>query len=184
MAKSLVDYFSQIPDPRKASGLRHPLVPFLTMSTMAIMSGYTGFREIGTFMEANGEAFARMFGFKHGVPKFVQIRTIFSVLDFEAVAHAFRGWASQFNPGQAGQFVSADGKGLASTVVHQHGAKQDYVMMVSLFVQRSGVALRAGRRNNGKGGELPALQSLLEQLGFKGMVITLDALHCTKKTSG
>ena len=109
------------------------------------------------------------------------LKTLFSVLDFGAVAHAFRGWASQFNPGQAGQFVSADGKGLASTVVHPHDARQDYVMMVSLFVQRSGIVLQAGRRNNGKGGEIPALQSLLEQLEFKGMVITLDALHCKKK---
>lgn len=183
MNLSLVQCFTQIADPRRASGLRHPLVPFLSMSTMAMMSGYTGFREIGTFMKANQVCFTEMFALKHGVPGFVQIRTIFSMLDFEQVNKAFQNWARQFMPQQSGQWVSGDGKALSSTVTHPHDCKQEFVMMVSLFTQQSGLVLMSSSKANQKGGEIPALNQLLEQLQARGMIITLDALHC-KKNSG
>lgn len=183
MAKSLQEYFEALSDPRKASGLRHPLGPFLVMSTMAIMSGYTGFRELGSFMEANQEYFVERFKLKHGVPKFVQIRTIFSVLDFYQINQAFNSWAEQFMPTEPGNWVSGDGKGLSSTVTDMHGSNQDFVLMVSLFCQKTGVVLKTQRKNNAKGGEIPALNELLEQLQDRGMIITLDALHCKKNSS-
>ncbi len=183
MSKSLLDYFEAIPDPRKASGLRHHLGPFLAMATMAMMSGYKGFRELGSFMEANEEYFTKVFGLKHGVPKFVQIRTIFSRLDFDEVNKAFNQWAMQFMPQGSGNWVSGDGKGLSSTVTDMHGPTQDFVLIVSLFCHRTGIVLKTQRRHNGKGGEIPALNELLAQLQTKGMIITLDALHCKKNGS-
>ena len=183
MTKSLQEYFEALPDPRKASGLRHPLGPFLAMSTMAIMSGYTGFRELGSFMEANQEYFIERFKLKHGVPKFVQIRTIFSVLNFDQINRAFNSWAEQFMPTAPGNWISGDGKGLSSTVTDMHGSSQDFVLMVSLFCQTTGIVLKTQRKNNAKGGEIPALNELLAQLQAKDMIITLDALHCKKNGS-
>jgi len=51
MAKNLIYYLEQIPDPRDKSGLRHPLPIVLLIIIMAIMSGHYGYRGIGRFLE-------------------------------------------------------------------------------------------------------------------------------------
>ena len=60
--------------------------------------------------------------------------------------------------------------------------------MVSLFVQKLEVVIGVGRYENacpdtsmGKSGEGASLQELLTILNRKGVIITLDALHCQKK---
>ena len=37
MSLSLVEALAQVPDPRKLKGLRHPLVPILSLAVVAIL---------------------------------------------------------------------------------------------------------------------------------------------------
>ena len=180
MLMSLADCFLQLTDPRRASGLRHPLVPFLCMVTMGYLSGYSGYREIGTFMEANKEEFVKMFELKHGVPKFVQIRTIIRKLDFRLINKVFLHWISQFVSIDGGEWISGDGKGLNSTLQDAHSSSQDFELMVRLFSHKLGLVLYTGSARSKKG-EILALRELLKQLELKGVIITLDAVHCQKK---
>ena len=178
---SLYEVFSEVEDVRKASGLRHPLQSFLSMVTLGIMSGYNGLQELAAFFKSNEEEFIAMFGLKHGVAKYTQIWTILATLDYESLYAAFEKWALQYIPIEEGNWVSADGKGLNSTITDAHSSKQNYVAMVSLFLQNLGVVIGAKRYENGKEGEGQNLRQLLTILQDKGVVITLDALHCQKK---
>ena len=46
----LVSLLSEIEDPRRAAGQRHPLPFVLIIVIMSTMSGYYGYRAVGDFM--------------------------------------------------------------------------------------------------------------------------------------
>lgn len=179
---SLYEVFGQVEDTRQPSGLRHPLQSFLTMATLSIMSGYNSMQSMATFFDSNKEVFVQLFSLKHGVPGYTQIRTILQTLNYESLCSLFSEWAFEHVPLEKGDWVSGDGKALASTLTDSQSSKQNYIAMVSLFVQKLGVVLGTNRYENGKSGEGASLQELLYILEGKGVIITLDALHCQKKT--
>jgi hypothetical protein len=49
---------------------------------MAMMSGYSGYREIGRFLERNEKDFRSSFGAYHGVPCYVTIRDVLQRCNF------------------------------------------------------------------------------------------------------
>lgn len=181
MGISLYESFGNVKDTRESSGLRHPLQPFLTMTTLGIMSGCYGYQELAAFFNANKKDFIKMFNLAHGVPKYTQTRTILREIDYESLYKAFHNWAIQYIPFDSEQWLSGDGKGLNSTVTDCHGSKQSYIAMVSLFAQQTGTVFSVKKYDNGKAGEGAHLRELIESLELKGFIITLDALHCQKK---
>lgn len=181
MKLSLYEALGEVKDNRQASGLRHPLQSFLTMVTLGIMSGFHAYQELATFFSSNKEEFVELFGLKHGVPGYTQIRTILRELNYDDLYKAFESWSKQQISMEEGDWLSGDGKALKSTVTNSHNSAQNYVAMVSLFVQKTGTVIGVNRYENGKKGEGPALRELLEEFEGKGVVITLDALHCQKK---
>ena len=178
---SLFEAFGEVKDIRNASGLRHPLQIFLTMTTLSIMSGYNSLQGIATFFDSNKEDFNELFHLKHGVPKYTQIRTILKNMDYNSLCEVFQRWVIYHTPIEKGDWVAGDWKALASTLTDSQGSKQNFVAMVSLFLQKLEVVLGTERYENGKSGEGKALQELLYLLKDKGVIITLDALHCQKK---
>lgn len=187
MKLSLYDYFGKVNDTRAKSGLRHPLQSFLTMATMGIMSGYCALQELAEFFDSNKEKFTEMFDFKHGVPKYTQIRTIFMYLDYESLELIFEQWALQYIDLTEEDWISVDGKSLRSTVSDYNTNKQNFVAMVNVFVERLGMVLTQQRYENKYESEMHVaqnkLQQVLNQLEIKGIIISLDALHCQKKRS-
>lgn len=53
--------------------------------------------------------------------------------------------------------------------------------MVSVFSRIRGIILSSRQYTNSKDSEIPTAQELIKELEQKGMVLTLDALHCQKK---
>ena len=54
-------------------------------------------------------------------------------------------------------------------------------MLVSAFCQQTGLVQQVKRLENGKSSEIASVQELIGQLAGKGLLLTLDALHCQKK---
>jgi len=177
---SLLECFEQVVDPRKSSGLRTPLPALLCMITMGYLSGYSGYRGIGTFMKGNKDSFQKMFNLKHPPIGKTQLRTILQRLDFTSINKAFFQWMNTFVSIEQGEWLSGDGKALASTITDAHGNAQEYELMVRLFSQKLGIVTHSATTKS-KATELKAMQELLTILELKGVIITLDALHCQKK---
>ena len=55
--------------------------------------------------------------------------------------------------------------------------------MVSMFGHQTGIVLISNSFENKKKSEIHSVQELISQLEQKGMVLTLDAMHCQKKQS-
>lgn len=177
---SLYECYEQIQDPRKLSGLRNPLPALLCMVTMSYLSGHSGYRATATFMKGNQEVFKKMFNLKHPPIGHTQLRTVLQRLDFNAINKVFYQWINSFVSVEKGEWLSGDGKALGSTVKDAHGNAQEYELMVRLFSQKLGLITNLATTKS-KSTELKAMQGLLKTLKLKGVIITLDALHCQKK---
>ncbi|SQA95214.1 transposase family protein [Capnocytophaga ochracea] len=82
---TLIEMLSSIEDTRKRRGIRHKMPNFLIMCLTAIMSGYTGYREIGRFLKENQWEFKKYLTFCK-VPTYGSIRRIFMEIDFDDFA--------------------------------------------------------------------------------------------------
>ena len=60
---SLFDFFSSVPDPRAASGKRHPLNAVLTLCSVAMLCGCRSLFAIAQFGRDRGQHFAASLGF-------------------------------------------------------------------------------------------------------------------------
>lgn len=178
---TIVERLKGLPDPRRGAGQRHPLVWVLLMIIMGMMSGRYGYRELATFMASNKAVFTDLFLLKHGTPSHVTIRTILQTISYAELNEIFEEWMTDHLEIKKKAWLSADGKAMKSTVEHAHDTWQNFVSLVSVFHQQTGTVLATARMDNGKEGEIPTLQDLLEKLGLTGVILTMDALHCQKK---
>ncbi len=180
--RSLIDYLKQIPDERKASGRRHPLWLILLIIILGIMSGCWGYRGLGRFVERHRRQLIETFKIPQArVPSYSTIRRVMMTLDYEALTQVFNNWASQYTNNDRGQWIAIDGKSLKNTVHDCHGKQQNFVMMVSAFTHERGEIVGIKVMENKQQSEIVAVQNLLELLDLKGVVFTMDALHCQKK---
>jgi len=177
---SLYENFEQLVDPRKLSGLRNPLPALLCMITMSYLSGHSGYRATASFMKGNEKDLMELFNLKHPPLGKTQLRTVLQRLDFNSINKAFYEWMNNFVTIEQGEWLSGDGKALASTIKDANGNKQEYELMVRLFSQKLGIVTHLATTKS-KSSELKAMQVLLKALEVKGVIITLDALHCQKK---
>jgi hypothetical protein len=154
------------------------------MIIIAAMSGHTGYREIGVFLNAHRDRLCTWLGLKKKrTPSYVTIRDILRRVDNDALRAAFGAWATErINTGPKDQ-IAIDGKALGSTVIKHDSEAQDFVCIVSAFSQRHGAVLAIERYHNGHASELAAVESLIEQLECTGATMTLDALHCKETPS-
>lgn len=178
----LIEYLNQIPDFRRQEGRRYPLSMVLLLSIMSIICGYCRYREMASFCRANQEEFVALFGLKRQqLPSHVTFREILKNVDFESLNQSFEHWAKGYVPVESGNWFSVDGKALSSTMSEYSSAYQNFVSLVSVFAHQRQQVLKVAQFENQKTSEIPIIQTLIQTLDLKGVVLTLDALHCQKK---
>jgi hypothetical protein len=176
----LNELFESIPDFRRGQGQRYKLADVLWLVFLGIASGYSSYRSLAKFAQANRDYFVGQLALKHGVPSHVTIREILTQLDKQSFLEHFNQWAASQEL-QAGDWLSGDGKSLASTVSAPFEEEQNFSAMVSLFAQRTGLTFQIADYRNKETSEAEILRSLLPSLQDKEVVLTLDALHLQKK---
>lgn len=178
---TLLECLQTIPDFRRKQGRRYPLDALLLITIMSMMSGRYGYREIAAFAKANQQEFLRCFHLKRKtLASHVTFREVIKGVDVNEVITACNRWASQYITPEPGEWFSIDGKALGSTVTASDSAYQNFVSLVSVFSHQRGQVAGAAMLENLKRSEIPTVHDLIETLGLRGMVFTLDALHCQK----
>ena len=113
---SLYEVFRQVPDPREASGRRHPLQAILTLTCVAMLAGARSLYAIAQFGRDRGKEFARVLGFTRDVtPCCATLHYLFAALDRRSFERAIRRWTGRQVREQDWQAVSFDGKTLRGT---------------------------------------------------------------------
>lgn len=179
------NFISELTDFRRGEGQRYSFESLMWVIFLGNCCGYTSSRTLSAFCEAENKFFTATFGWLHGFPSYGTLHYFLQGLNSTVVCTAFNNWMlGSFGKEIAGNWVSGDGQALRSTLVDGNGSGQHYSALVSLFCQKTGLTIAIKDYQNqtkGEGEQRVLLSLLLENLRNKGIMFTLDALHCQKK---
>jgi predicted transposase YbfD/YdcC len=200
-ALSLVEAFSEVPDPRKPRGIRHGVLAILLLGACAVLTGARSFAAIAEYAHDTGRTILDLLGVGVVVPHESTIRRVLQDLDPGAVEAAMRTWAlAQLADRSAPhgvpvreqrQVLALDGKTvrgahIPSTGTGTGGSGSDAVTggyrqphLVSVLEQRSGVVL-GQVQVEAKGSEVAAFTTLLDELDLTDVLVTADAVHTNR----
>ena len=172
---SLSEALATIPDPRGASGLRHPLPAIFNLLVVAALSGMRSLSAAAQFARDHGKPLAHALGFRSArTPCKATLSNLLRQLDAGAVEAALGSWVLARCP-DLGEQICLDGKTARGSregsipAVHLLAA---YAPHVSAVVAQ----IRVDRKTN----EHKAALELLGVLPIKGTVVTGDAMFCQK----
>lgn len=185
----LLGLLDEVPDPRRAEGKLYRLPHVLLFSILAIVSGGNSYRSVTTVIDVHRRRLNRAFGLTwRRAPAHTSIRNILQGLDSAALEAAFRRHAGLLQRACAkpgGASLAIDGKTLRGSF--DQFRDRTAAQLLGVFATDTALVLvlvLAHSDIDEKSNEIPAAQALLAELGLAGQLITLDALHCQKNTSG
>lgn len=176
---SLFDCFSSVPDPRAASGKRHPLPAILTLCSVAMLCGCRSLFAIAQFGRDRGGHFADSLGFtRQTTPCCTTLHYLFAALDKAAFENAIARWTHAAADRHGWETVSLDGKTLrGSTDMQLPG-----VHLLAAYAHEAGIVLRQLPVDTKTNEHKTALE-LLDLIPVKGKLVTGDAMFCQRDLS-
>jgi len=178
-AISLWESFSDIPDPRAASGRRHPLQAILTLSAVAILSGARSLYAIAQFGRDRGTQFAAALGFtRQRTPCCTSFHYLFERLDREAFEKALRRWTHARREADGWKQISIDGKELRGTQGHEIPG----VRVLAAYAPKAKLVLDQ-IPVDAKTNEHKTALELLNLIPLTGTLVTGDAMFCQRDLS-
>ena len=127
--RSLPAFFSEIPDPRRAQGIRHRLPTVLAIATGAILCGMRGYQAISdwaiSLSQRSRERFAcRRENGKYVVPSMFVIRDILIRVDPVHLDRALQAWNEAY--GEKDKTLAIDGKTMRNAI--ENDGRQVHIM--------------------------------------------------------
>lgn len=180
----LLEYLSNIFDPRRKQGQLYDLPHVLLFSILAILCGASSYRKIQRFIYGHRVLLNKVFDLNwKRAPAHTSIRYIIQGLNTDDVEQIFRQYSNALSSDEelskGRLYVAIDGKQLRGSFDPFEGRRAAH--LISAFCQ--GEPLILGHlETDEKSNEIPAVQQLIEELELKHCVFTLDAMHCQKKT--
>jgi predicted transposase YbfD/YdcC len=177
----LLAALDEIRDPRRRQGQRYSLSHLLLCSVLAVLAGATSYQKIITFIAVQRDRLNTALGTSfRRAPAVNTLRNLFLALDPDDLEAAFRRHAQELNGTVqvAGQrTIALDGKTLRGSFDHLNDQNAAHVL--SAFASDAALIL-AHQEVAGAPGEIPAVPTLMTELGMTGVLFTADALHCQK----
>jgi DDE_Tnp_1-associated len=169
MQTPLLEILREIPDHRRAMGRRFELATVLLYSIIAMVGGANSYRQMHEFIRIRRQSLNAAFGLDPRYsPSYTGLRLILRAVDPKALETAFRRHASTIKEPSATEGLTAiavDGKTLRGSF--------------DAFCDRKAAHVMVAEKSN----EIPTAPELIEALGVKDRLFTLDAEHCQKNCS-
>ena len=174
----LIEMLRTLVDPRKARGVRHPLVTVVAISVCAALSGARGFRAIAEWAKDLSRDTLRRFGSRRWTPPSEPtIRRVLQKLDADRFDAEIGRWLLAQCAVQSPS-LSVDGKTLRGA----RDAGQAAPHLLSAILHQAGLVV-AQRAVGEKTNEISEVPRLLAPLPLEGAVVTLDAMHTQAATA-
>jgi len=179
---SLLEALRSIPDRRRAEGKRFDLATVLLYTILGMVAGANSYRQMHEFIRVHRQRLNEAFGLAlRYAPSYTGLRDILQGVDPKALEAAFRAHASAITstapPREGLVAVAVDGKTLRGSF--DAFADKKAAHMLSALRHADQIVLghmMVGEKSN----EIPTAPELIEALGVKGCVFTLDAEHAQK----
>ena len=175
MSASLLEILRSIPDRRRAEGKRFDLAAVLLYAILGMVAGANSYRQIHEFIRVHLQRLNEAFGLRLPCsPSYTGLRLIIQGVDPAALEAAFRRHASAIStPPASNEWVAIaiDGKTLRGSFDAFSDRKAAH--MLSALRQADQIVL-GHLMVDEKSNEIPAAPELIEALGLKGCVFTLE----------
>lgn len=109
---SIVEHFSEIPDPRIERTKQHPLLAIIGIAICALLCGADGWTEIEEFGRAKQTWLQQFFELPNGIPSHVTFGLVFARLSPTQFQRSFQQWLQTMSTHTAGQIIPIDDKTL------------------------------------------------------------------------
>lgn len=175
-AIDLVEYFSELDDPRIDRHKLHSLSDILFIIFCGSICGVETWEDFVDFGESKIAFLKQYAQLKNGIPSKNTFNRVISSLDPEAFKACFLRWAKDFKK-ELGDVIAIDGKTLRRSYDKEN--ERSAIHMVSAFASEARLVL-AQERVTEKSNEITAIPKLIDTLDIKGAVVTIDAMGCQK----
>ena len=187
MAASRLEILRTIPDHRRAEGKRFDLPTVLLYTILGMIAGANSYRQMHEFIRIHRQRLNEAFGLElRYAPSYTGLRGILQGVNASALEAAFRAHAASLAPAPEGEAtlkwvaIAVDGKTLRGSFDAFADLKAAH--MLSALRQCDQIVL-GHMMVEEKSNEIPAAPQLIDALGLKDCVFTLDAAHCQKNCS-
>lgn len=129
--RSLPAFFTDVPDPRRGQGRRHPLPVVLAISAAAVLCGARGYKAIAAWaqdlsQQARARFRCRYRNGRYEVPSRTRIRDVLTRVDPNELDRALQGWNAQM--AEADEGLAIDGKTMCNAIDAQ--GRQTHILGV------------------------------------------------------
>ncbi len=169
----------ELPEPRRAQGIRYPLHTVVVTALMAMICGANDAEAMQAWSEANEDWLADFLDMPHDSPTQDVYLAVFGALDPKAFQSVVRAWAEvlalRLRATDEGKHLSIDGKTSRRSFDTASGKKA--IHTVSAWLSEAGLVL-GQVKTEAKSNEITAIPELLRLLDIRGATVTIDAMGC------
>jgi len=178
----ILTFLDDLQDHRRAQGRRYELKFIILFTIMALLSNAKSYRQISSFITRHYKTLNKEFELEwKKCPAYTTVRNIIQGVGPKEIEACFRAYSQSLlnmDISDTEIAVAVDGKVLRGSYDHFEDKKA--IQVLSFFEIGQGLIL-AHEKIDEKTNEIPVFQRLIEEMGLKNVVYTLDALHCQKK---
>lgn len=184
MQAPLLEILREILDRRRREGKRFDLSTVLLYAILAMVAGANSYRQIHEFIRTHLQRLNGAFGLDLPYPpSYTGLRLILQGIDPAALEAAFRRYAASIPTPlvvEGPTAIAVDGKTLRGSFDAFNDRKAAHMMSALRHADQIVLAhVMVAEKSN----EIPTAPELIEALGLKGCLFTLDAEHCQKNRS-
>jgi len=168
---------SALADPRRAQGIRYPLVSVVVIALMAMVCGSDDAEAMEVWGEANAQWLGGILDLPHGTPTQDVFLSVFAALDPGAFHRVFLSWVELLRLGLrvTRKHIAVDGK--TSRRSFETATGKLAIHTVSAWLSDEGLVLGQIKTAD-KSNEITAIPELLRTLDLRRATVTVDAMGC------
>ena len=171
---SVINYFSNVPDPRKGCNLTYKLEHIFFIILSATLAGANSINQVAIFAKVKTQWIKKLISID-SIPSYGIFWWILVRIKPEFLRQLLGAWLESLPEGLRDQVLAIDGKCLRGT--QENATLNPTLHLVSLFAVEKGIILAQQPVEN-KSNEITAIPKVLEQIDIQGAIITSDAMGC------
>jgi predicted transposase YbfD/YdcC len=174
--ESVLNYFSNIPDPRQSRNLTYKIEHIFFIILSAMLAGANSINQIAIFAKAKTRWIKELIPIDT-IPSYGIFWWILVRIKPEFLRQLLCEWISTLPEESRDRILNIDGKCLRGT--QKSATLNPHLHLVSLFSAEEGILLAQQPIKN-KSNEITAIPEVLNQINIQGAIITSDAMGCQK----
>jgi predicted transposase YbfD/YdcC len=170
----VMDYFSDIPDPRSTINRKYPLNEIVAITILAVLSFAKGWEDIERYGKAKRRWLSKYLELKNGIPKHDVYRRIFTVLNPALIESCFMNWVQAIKQNVPRENIVIDGKTVKGSFNPSTGKA---LHVVSAWASANRLVFGQVKTEDSSN-EITAIPLLLDKIALEGSIVSIDAMGC------